>query len=136
MIKMFSSKSIYQDEGITVIRIVIGLFLIYHGLELFDAAKMKEYTGWDVFRNYSHASFMVHIGKTAEFIGGLQLVLGLFTRLACILIIGTMSYITFFVGNGKFWYEDQYPLLFAILALYIFFTGPGTKSLDYWIFDK
>ena len=136
MNKIFSSKSIYLDEAITVIRIVTGLFLIYHGLELFDAAKLKEYANWDVFKNNSHASFMVHLGKGAEFVGGLLLVLGLFTRLSCILIIGTMCYITFFVGNGKFWYEDQYPFLFAILALFLFFTGPGTKSLDYRIFDK
>jgi uncharacterized membrane protein YphA (DoxX/SURF4 family) len=136
MNKIFSSKSVYPDEGITAIRIIIGLFLIYHGLELFDSTKLKEYTNWDVFKNNPHSSFMVHLGKAAEFIGGLQLVFGLFTRLACILIIGTMSYITFFVGNGKFWYEDQYPFLFAILALLIFFTGPGTKSLDYRIFDK
>ena len=49
------------------------------------------------------------MGKSAEFIGGLLLFTGLFTRLACIILGVDMFYITFFVGNGKIWYDAQHP---------------------------
>jgi putative oxidoreductase len=136
MKKFFSTANIMQDNGLFFIRVIVGLFLIYHGLEIFDAAKIKEYAAWDVFKKSSSASFMVYLGKGAELAGGILLAAGLLTRLACGIIIGTMVYISFFIGNGKIWYEDQYPFLFALLALVFIFTGPGNYSLDKKIFDK
>jgi len=64
-------------------------------------------------------------GKAAELISGILFVLGLFTRIACLLIIGVMCYITFFLGKGIIWYDDQHPFLFILLALVFFFTGAG-----------
>jgi putative oxidoreductase len=136
MKKFFSAKEIMQDNGLFFIRIVVGLFLVYHGSEIFDAAKMKEFAAWDVFKKSSSASYLVYLGKGAELAGGILLAAGLLTRLACILIIGTMLYISFFIGSGKIWFEDQYPFLFALLALVFFFTGPGNKSIDHLLFDK
>jgi uncharacterized membrane protein YphA (DoxX/SURF4 family) len=97
---------------------------------------MKEYATWGMFKKNSSPSFMPYLGKVSELIAGLLLTLGLLTRAACILVIGTLGYISFFVGNGKIWYEDQYPFLFVLLALVFIFTGPGNFSLDKKIFDK
>lgn len=130
MKKLFSTESILQNSGLTCIRVIVGLFLVYHGWEVFDATKMKEYAVWDVFKESASPSFMVYLGKGSEFVAGVFLTAGLFTRLACLLIIGTMLYITFFVGHGKFWYEDQHPFLFALLAAVFFFIGPGKWSVD------
>ncbi len=133
MNKLFSPSPIWQKEGLLLIRIVISCFLIYHGKEVFDAAKMQEYVKWDTFKT---SSFMPYLGKGAEFVAGLLLLLGLFTRVAALIIIGTFAYITFFIGHGKFWYEDQHPFLFALLGLLFFFTGPGAWSLDAQLFKK
>lgn len=136
MNKIFSSKPIYQNEGIAFIRIVTGIFLIYHGWEVFDEQKMQEYAEWEMFKNNASTSFMVYLGKGAELVAGFLLALGLFTRIACIIITGTFIYISFFIGNGKIWYEDQYPFLFVLLALLFFFTGPGKWCLDNALFKK
>jgi putative oxidoreductase len=40
------------------------------------------------------------------------------------------------VGAGKFYYEDQHPFIFALLALVFFFTGPVQWSLDKIVFNK
>ena len=125
-----------QENGIAFIRILIGIFLIYHGCEIFDAAKMREYAAWDMFKKNSSPSIMPYLGKAAELIGGLMLAVGLLTRIACLIIIGTMLYISFIIGNGKIWYEDQYPFLFVLFALVFFFTGSGNFSLDKIIFKK
>jgi len=100
-------------SGLTVIRIIIGCFLMYHGWEVFDKAKMDEYSAWDVFKKSSSPAFMAYLGKTAELVAGFLLAIGLFTRIAAVIIIGTFIYIPFFVGNGKILYEDQYPFLFS-----------------------
>ena len=79
---------------------------------------------------------MPYLGKGAEFLAGVLLILGLFTRVAALIIIGTFAYITFFVGKGKFWMDDQYPFLFALLGLVFFIIGPGAWSLDGKLFKK
>ena len=64
------------------------------------------------------------LGKTSELVAGFLLAIGFFTRIATIIIICTFIYITFFIGTGKIWYEDQYPLLFALFGWAFFFFRP------------
>jgi putative oxidoreductase len=125
-----------QPNGIACVRIIVGIFLIYHGWEVFDVAKMKEYATSEMFKHSSWPAFMPYLGKGSEFLSGLLLTTGLFTRIACLIIIGTMLYISFIIGTGKIWMDDQYPFLFALLALVFIFTGPGNFSIDKIIFDK
>ncbi len=127
MNRFLSSKPLWQNAGIFFIRIIVAIFLIIHGKEVFDGMKMQEYTTWDGFKS---STWMPYLGKGIEFFAGVLLLLGLFTRVACVLIIGTFLYITFFVGNGKFWMDDQHPFLFVLLALVFMFTGPGAWSMD------
>lgn len=136
MSKFLSPNSIMQNSGIAFIRILAGVFLIYHGSEIFSSAKMQEYGTWDMFKKNEHPLLMPYLGKSCELIGGAFLAAGLFTRAASLLIMGTMLYISFFIGSGKIWYEDQYPFLFAVLALVFIFTGPGNFSADKILFNK
>ncbi|UFH53549.1 DoxX family protein [Spirosoma sp. KNUC1025] len=130
MKKFLSAEGLFQEGGLTFVRIVVGLLLIYHGWEVFDPTKMKEYAVWDVFKESSSPSFMVYLGKGSELVAGILLTAGFLTRIACLIIIGTMLYITFFIGHGKFWYEDQHPFMFVLMGLVFFFTGAGKWSLD------
>lgn len=136
MNKFFSTQPVWLSEGLFLVRIVLGFFMAYHGWEVFDAAKMKEYAAWDTFKNSASPAFMVYLGKSAELVGGILLMLGLFTRAGALIIAITMAYIAFFVGNGKVWYEDQHPFMFVLLALVFVFTGPGRFSLDARLFRK
>ena len=136
MNRFFSSSSLWRDNGVALVRILVGCFLIYHGWEIFSAAKMNEYLQWDMFKNPSSGKAMVYAGKAAELLAGILFFIGLFTRIAAILTIGTLGYIAFFVGHGKIWYEDQYPFLFVLLALVFFFTGPGNLSFDQYLSRK
>lgn len=133
MSNLFSASPISQHWGIALVRILVGLFIAWHGMEVFDAPKMSEYAKWDVFGG---SSFMPYLGKGAEFVAGILLMVGLFTRIACFIIIGTFLYIVFFIGKGKFWMEDQHPFLFVLFGLLFLFTGPGTLSLDGVFFKK
>lgn len=129
---LLSPKPYFHDAGVALLRIIIGVFLILHGKEVFDADKMQEYAKWDVFRS----SLMPYLGKGAEVVAGVLLVIGLFTRIAAIITIGTFLYIVFFIGKGKFWMEDQHPFLFALFGLLFLFTGPGRFALDNILFNS
>ncbi len=136
MKRFFSASPLWQAQGLFLLRILVGAFLIFHGSEVFSEEKMKGYLDWEMFKNSSSGKLQVYGGKVAELIGGILLVFGFLTRLATLLIAGTMGYIAFFIGHGKVWYDDQYPFLFVLLALVFFFTGPGKWSIDYAISKK
>jgi uncharacterized membrane protein YphA (DoxX/SURF4 family) len=136
MNKIFSPSPLWQNNGLALIRIIVGFFLIYHGWEIFNAAKMNEYMQWDMFKNSSSGKVLVYAGKAAELISGVFLIIGLFTRIAAIILICTMAYISFFVGHGKIWYDDQYPFLFMLLGLVFFYMGGGKWSMDHLLFNR
>lgn len=135
MNSFFSSTPIALPQGIGLVRIIVGALIVYHGQEVFNPELMNEYMSWDTF-DKTNARLLVYLGKSSELIAGISLLLGLFTRIGALITIGTLSYITFFIGNGKFWYEDQHPFMFVLFGFLFLFTGPGAWSMDALIFNK
>ena len=105
MKRFFSSAPLWQTAGLTLIRCTLGTFLIYHGWEIFTESLMNEYLKWDAFKDPS-GKFLLYAGKAGELIAGILFVLGLFTRIASLLTIGVMGYISLFLGNGIIWQND------------------------------
>jgi putative oxidoreductase len=133
MKKFFSTQPIWYDGGLFVVRLILGIFMTYHGWEIFDKVKMNEYAGWDTFKNQA---FMTYLGKGAELVAGVMLIVGWWTRLAALIVIFTMAYIAFVINNGIIWYNDQHPFLFVLLGLVFIFTGPGRYSIDALVESK
>ena len=129
MQSFFSTTPFYQESVLAILRIIVGLLLIYHGYEVFDAKLMQGYLEWENFKGPGGA-WLVYLGKGSEFVAGVLLALGLLTRVAALICIGTLAYITFFIGHGKFWYEDQHPFMFVLFGVLFLLSGPGKWSLD------
>lgn len=110
--------------------------MLYHGLEIFDNGKMNEYLKWDVIQKLPAPQVMIYLGKTIELLGGLFFIFGLFTRIVAFLMTLNMFFICFFIGNGKFYYEDQHPFIFGLLTLIFFFTGAVKWSVDDLLFKR
>ncbi|MES2797231.1 MAG: DoxX family protein [Bacteroidota bacterium] len=119
-----------QQNALSIIRILVGLLMIYHGWEVFDTQLLTEYSRWDQFKSFPNPQLIVTAGKAIELISGLSLALGLFARLGAILLIMSMLFITFTVGKGQFWYADQHPFLFVLIGIIYLFFGAGKFSLD------
>lgn len=134
--KLFSAQPLWRDTGLVILRIITGAFMIYHGSEIFYRSKMLPYMDWDIIKSLPAPETMLYIGKGLELVTGICFVIGLFTRVAAIFMAIDMLFICFVIGNGKFWYEDQYPFLFAMMAFVFFFTGPIKWSLDKKLSDK
>ncbi len=128
---LLSSKQLPSFEAIyAAIRILTGLLLAYHGIEIIDAEKMTNYAKWLGELKFPAPALMAWLGKGAELLGGIGLALGFATRLMCLLLAVTMLVIVFGMGHGKFWYEDQHPFLFVLLCTLFFFGGSGRWSMD------
>lgn len=133
---ILSTAPIFQKEGIAFLRITVGLLMVYHGVEIFDAKLIEEYAKWDSIKRLPNPLLMAYVGKGAEFISGLLLAIGLLTRPAAFLLMITMLFITFFIGHGKFWYDDQHPFMMALMALVFICCGPGKWSVDHLFFPQ
>lgn len=132
--RFLSPYAFWQDGALAVARMTVGLFMIYHGWEIFDTAKMNEYGRWMTDLHFPRPSTMAYLGKGAELVSGVLLFLGLATRLAAVVLAVTMAAIAFTMGKGRVFMEDQHPFLFVVLAFLFFFTGPGKWSLDRVLF--
>jgi len=113
---------------------MVGVMLIYHGLQLFETHDMSVIT--DLLFNMSipFPEAMAYTGKLVELIGGVFLILGLFTRLTTALLFFTFMFITFYLGDGKVFSDNQLPFLFGLISLIFFFTGAGRLSIDFILF--
>jgi len=131
----FSTAPLQLTNVLALVRVIVGLLILYHGFEIFNEEVMKGYLEWDTFKKPTGKA-LVYLGKSGELLSGISLVLGLFTRIGALLLMGTLSYITFFIGHGRFWYEDQHPFLFVLFGVLFLFTGPGSWSLDEKFFGK
>jgi len=109
--------------------------MVYHGQEIFDRETMQPYFEWEQLKSLPlPAEFMAYVGKSLEFVSGICLTIGFLTRLSALFMTVNMLFITFYIGNGVFWYQDQHPFLFAIIGLIFFFTGPVKWSVDQKVF--
>lgn len=121
------------DAGAVILRVAAGLIIFKYGFEMFSSDKMKGYIDWLTELQFPWPEWMAYTGKVCELFGGLLMTLGLFTRLAAIPLIITMSVIGFVMGEPEFLAADG-----SILLLLIFFhfllVGPGKLSLDHVLF--
>jgi uncharacterized membrane protein YphA (DoxX/SURF4 family) len=129
-------RKIFYEPGIAGLRIITGLFLAYHGWEIFDAQKMQDYAKWLTDLHFPSPPLMATLGKLAELVSGIFIAIGLFTRLAVWPMILTMLAIVFTMGHGKIFYEDQHPFMFVLVGLFLFFNGPGKYSADHALFSN
>ena len=133
MLKRFLFANNPYDLGLTIVRIFAGIIIIPFGMEMFDAEAMSGYTKWLTDIGLPLPGFMAYVGKVAELVGGIFLILGLLTRLASVFLMITMAVITFVMSSGSI--TDMTFLLLLLFAVYLF-SGGGKYSVDALIAKK
>ncbi|WP_243859246.1 DoxX family protein [Amycolatopsis arida] len=127
------------DFGLLILRVVLGGTMFAHGLQkLFGAFDGPGIGGFaqalsGPFGYSGNTTLLSWITALSETLGGLLLVLGLFTPLGAAAILGVAANVVyvkwangFFMGNNGFEYE----LLIGTVALALLFTGAGRISVD------
>ncbi|HEX6334882.1 MAG TPA: DoxX family protein [Flavisolibacter sp.] len=134
MKKLFSTRT--SDNafsfGMLLLRAGAGsLMMIMHGMDKLVHFSQKAGRFTDPFNIGSTASLSLVV--FAEFFCAAFIILGLFTRLACIPLVIAMSVALFYRHKGEFFGEGESAGLYLICFLVLLFTGPGKISLDRFI---
>ena len=118
----------WAPRVLSLLRIVAALMFMQHGLQkhfAFPEAMPMEIPMWS----------QLWIGGWIEVIGGLLLLLGLFTRPTAFILSGTMAvaYFQFHAASGGYHplvNKGELAALYSFVFLYFVFAGPGPFSLD------
>jgi putative oxidoreductase len=134
MRKLFSTST--SDNAFSfamlVLRLGVGLsMMINHGLDKLMHFAQKAPRFADPFHIGSTTSLSLVV--FAEFFCSAFIILGLFTRLACIPLIIAMSVALFIANKGAFFGVGEAAGLFLACFITLLFTGPGKVSLDKFI---
>ncbi len=120
-----------------ILRIALGGVLIPHGCQklfgLFGGMGLSGNAALFDRLGYNPGMFWGTLVGCTEFIGGILLVLGLFTRFAAAAVVIFMIVaLKFTSAKGFFWSNGgmEYPLLIGICALFFLIRGGGPYSLD------
>ena len=124
--------------GILILRVFVGYAMATHGLQ-----KIQGEGGFFGWMGEGVPAFLQGLATFAEFFGGIAIMFGVLTPLAClavmsVMFVATMSTIGKSGGSAYFVappspeklanYESS--AMYFIFALVIFLTGPGLLSVD------
>ena len=130
MKRLFSIK--YSDNGIAfatlLLRLATGGLLIPHGYhKLVNFANLSSR-----FADPLHIGSALTLGLAifAEFFCAIFILLGLFTRFACIPVIIAMAFAVFYAHKGDFFNTGEKATLFLLCSMALLFIGPGKISAD------
>lgn len=123
----------------TIMRVVLGILFLAHGISKFQMG-MDGVAGW--FQSVGIPGFLAYVVSPIELVGGILLIIGLFTRYVSILLIIVLLGAIFTVklsaglmGNGQMaGYELD--LSFMLVALYLVVSNNTGFSLDQMLFRR
>jgi putative oxidoreductase len=120
-----------------VLRVPLGIILAAHGAQKlfgwFGGYGLEGTAGWMESVGFAPGFVMALLAGSAEFFGGILLILGLLTRPAAAVAAFTMAMaMTVHIGNGLFISNNGYEFALILMAasLALVFSGAGSLSTD------
>ncbi|HEY1259825.1 MAG TPA: DoxX family protein [Stellaceae bacterium] len=129
---MFNTTNLrlaWEPRILSLLRIIAGLLFLQHGLnKIFDFPPTPNHAAYHLF------TLVPGLAGLLEAIGGLLIVLGLFTRPVAFLLSGEMALAYFMVhaqlGFFPLLNRGDLAVLFCFVFFYLFVAGGGVWSLD------
>jgi len=131
---VFEKLGNYKSTGLLLMRVGLGAMMIFHGYpKLIGGPGMWTKIGASMGEVGIHfaPTFWGFMAGFAEGVGGLLVVLGLFFRPACFMILFTLAIAThhhFIAGDGLSGASHAIETGIAFLGMFI--LGPGKYSVD------
>lgn len=139
LVMLFRSLSKYRDVGLLLLRILIGLSFLAHGLPKLTQGpeiwiklgKSMQFVGVT-----SYPLFWGLMSSLSESVGGSLLLIGFFFRPACLFLVINMCVATvmhFHTTPGGFyekWFVASHAIELGSLFLSLLLIGPGKFSVD------
>ena len=118
----------WQPRALSVLRIMTGLLFLQYGM-----AKLLKFPAVPMFKDVTLFS-LYGLAGTLELVGGVLMVLGLFTRPVAFILAGEMAF-AYFIGHAPRGFfpilnRGDLAILFCFVFFYLSFAGAGPWSLD------
>ena len=128
----------FSDLVHVVLRVALGGILIPHGMQKlfgsFGGLGLEKNAALFDKIGYAPGMFWGTLVGCTELIGGILLVIGLFTRPAAAAVVIFMINGVYFTAKtgGFFWTArgSEFPILILVVALFILIRGSGAWSVD------
>ena len=124
----------FRGKGVSFlilcVRLFFGVLFFMHGLDKMTNFDQLSLTFPDIMGFGSYMSLMLSI--FAEFCCSLFLIFGLLVRVMLIPMIIAMA-VAFFDVHDAMMPEGELSLIYLIVFIIVYLTGPGRFSLDYLI---
>lgn len=114
---------------LSILRIITGLLFLAHG-----TAKLIQWPFVEMFKDGVPIGSLMGIGGLLELIGGVLIVIGLFTRITAFVLCGMMAVAYFMVHAPAGFYPilngGELALMYCFVFLYLAAAGAGPWSID------
>ena len=134
IIRLSSSNA---GVGALALRIPVGVILVAHGAQKlfgwFGGYGLEATGQWMASIGFTPGLLMALLAGSAEFFGGIALILGALTRPAAVIAAFTMAMaMTVHLGNGFFISNNGYEFALSLLAatVALAFIGGGSLAVD------
>ncbi len=122
------TSSMQIDLASLVLRLIGGGFMLTHGWPKLQKVLAGDFGFADPIGLGASTSLV--LTTAAEFGAALLLILGLGTRLVSIPLMFTMLVAAFLVHGSDPFAKQEFPLLYFVIYLALFFIGSGKFSID------
>ena len=116
------------NTALFILRVGCGILIMKHGYDKISHFNTMQEKFMDILHLGTTVSLVLVI--LAEFFCAILLILGLFTRLACVPLVIEMSVTLFIVHHGDFFGKGEVDALYLIGFVTLLFAGPGRVSVD------
>lgn len=132
---MESTLNKYQPQVLSLLRIIVGLVFLQHGMQKWFGIPVANPN----FANITLMS-MVGIAGVIEIVAGSLITVGLYTRAVAFIASGEMA-VAYFMshfprGMTPMANQGSLAVLYCWVFLYLVFAGAGIWSLDYMLRKK
>ena len=118
-------KVICADTGMFLIRLALGLVFAVHGW-----GKLQDMPGTiGFFASLGLPAACAYLVAWVEFVGGVAMIAGLWTKWAGILLAITMAVATYYMRGRGFPGGYEFPLSLFLISLGVAFAGPGSFTI-------
>ena len=116
------------NTALFILRLGLGILILKHGYDKIVNFSTMQYK----FMNFMHIGSRISLILVifAEFFCGILLILGLFTRFACVPLIVAMCVALFIATKGDFFGKGETSALYLVGFIALLFAGPGRISVD------
>jgi len=133
---LIKSLNALQPVGLLALRVALGIIFFSHGYPklVHFGAGMQGF-----FVQHGLPGYFVYISGVLEVFGGTLLVLGLFTRMAALLLAIEMGVAIWKVHSGGGYlavHEYEFPLALLTGCFALVTVGAGMLSMDYPLFES